>query len=132
MMYNKLSIYIIQKGKAYQLILLLTGLILTVSIETPTAWFFGYRSRNEIAAVALASVVTNPPLNYIIAVCATFDLVKIDFTFILALEAAVVAVEWRILLYALGGDSRRHFKTSLIMNAISFLFGLWLFHPHSV
>jgi hypothetical protein len=128
-MYNK---KVNNKKDRKKLILILTALVLTVSIETPTAWLLGYRSRNEIIAAALASVITNPPLNYIIAVCTAFNLVKIDVPFVLALEAVVIAVEWRILLYALGGDSRRHFKTSLIMNATSFLFGVWLFQPRSI
>lgn len=114
------------------MILILTALVLTVSIETPAAWLLGYRNRNEIIAVALASVITNPPMNYIIAVCAAFNLVKIDVPLVIALEAAVIAAEWRILLYALGGDSRRHFKTSLLINTASFIFGVWLFQPRSV
>ncbi|HOT76493.1 MAG TPA: hypothetical protein PK467_11940 [Candidatus Wallbacteria bacterium] len=114
------------------MILILTALVLTVSIETPAAWLLGYRSRDEIITVALASVITNPPLNYIIAVCAAFNLFKIDAPFVITLEAVVIAVEWRILLYALGGDSKRHFQTAFIMNTVSFLFGVWLFQPRSI
>ncbi len=114
------------------MIIIFIALVLSVAIETPTAWVLGYRNRNEIIIVALASVITNPPLNYIIAVCAAFGLVKIDVPFVLMLELSVVAIEWRILLYALGGDSWRHFKTSLIMNTVSFLFGVWLFQPRFI
>ncbi|HBC76088.1 MAG TPA: hypothetical protein DC017_14800, partial [Candidatus Wallbacteria bacterium] len=86
------------------------ALVLTILIETPIAWALGYRSRNETITVVLASVITNPPLNFIIALAA-YEMTA-GAPLILVLEAAVVIAEWRILLYALGGDSRRHFKTS--------------------
>jgi hypothetical protein len=102
------------------------ALALTILIETPIAWALGYRSRNEIITVILASVITNPPLNFIIAICAALKFTACA-PLVLVLEAAVVIAEWRILLYALGGYSRRHFKTSLIINAASYLSGFLFF-----
>jgi len=96
-------------------------------IETPVAWVLGYKKRVEVMTVILASVMTNPVLNYLIALCRFFKLVNVDQAFVLTLEAIVVLVEWRILLYALGGGSRRHFRTSFIMNAASYLTGLLIF-----
>lgn len=101
-------------------------LLLTVLIETPIAWALGYQSRNEVLAVILASVITNPPLNCILALCAAYKITT-GAPLVLVLEAAVVIAEWRILLYALGGGRRRHFKTSLIINAASYLSGSLFF-----
>jgi len=40
------------------------------------------------------------------------------------LEVLVVLAEWRLLLWALGGSSRRLWFTSTLMNAASFAVGL--------
>ena len=48
--------------------------------------------------------------------------------FLVPAEALVVLVEWRLLVWALGGDSRRLLLISAAMNAASALAGLvfWL------
>jgi hypothetical protein len=82
--------------------------------------------------VALVSAVTNPMLNLAGIVLTRF----VDWPAapapaivagLLAAEALVVLVEWRLLVVALGGPSRRLLGVAVAMNAASALAGavLW-------
>lgn len=104
---------------------------LTLSVEVPLAAALGLRTRRALAAVALASIVTNPLLNYAALVAARFALATSLASFwpwLLAGEAVVVIVEWRLLVWVLGGDRLRLLLVSLAINAASALAGLafWL------
>lgn len=88
----------------------------------------GLRSRRELAVVALVSVATNPPLNYFGEVLRRF----VDWPAaaapalvagMVAAEAVVVIVEWRLLVMALGGSSRRLLGVAIAMNTASALAG---------
>jgi hypothetical protein len=81
--------------------------------------------------VACVSLVTNPLLNWIGWVLAT----RWDWAaeagsaaaFLVPAEVAVVLVEWRLLVWALGGSSRRLLLVSAAMNAVSALAGILIF-----
>lgn len=108
-----------------------SALALTIAIEVPVAALLGLRSRREMAAVALVSVVTNPPLNlalFAIALAAPAfaENAVAYWPVVAALEVAAVVAEWRLLLWVLGGESRRMLGVSATMNVASFAVGLAL------
>jgi hypothetical protein len=102
-------------------------------VELPVAATLGLRDRRSLGAVACVSLITNPLLNWTGWALATV----VDWasspagvlTFLVPAEILVVLVEWRLLLWALGGNSRRLLLVSAVMNAASALAGLvfWLF-----
>ncbi len=106
---------------------LLLALALTMIIEVAVAFLLGYRDRRSLAVVALVNVVTNPTLNYVVMVLAVFRIVPIGPALILCLEALVVLVEWRLMVYALDKNPNRLLVLSLVMNAASYSAGLLIF-----
>lgn len=118
------------------LTVLLPALVLTLLIEIPVGMLCGLRSRREIGAVALVNLITNPLLNYIVFVLAISYSGPyawrpgLYWGIVVFLEVLVVIAEWRLLLWALGGSSRKLLLTSVLMNAASFGVGVaivWLF-----
>ena len=107
------------------------ALAVTLAIEVPVAAALGLRSRNALSAVVMVNLVTNPALNALYLVVAGLGWLRgvpgpaLVALFITA-EAVVVVIEWRLLLWALGGRSPRMFATSLAMNAASAGIGLLL------
>lgn len=102
----------------------LAALVLTVAIETVVAIALGFRGKKDLVALALINTITNPLLNYLIAVNGYFHLVSQNTALTLVLESLVVIVEWRLLLHVLHRHSRSTFALSLLANASSFLIGL--------
>jgi hypothetical protein len=111
---------------------LASALALTIAIEVPVAALLGLRTRRAVAAVALVSVVTNPPLNFALlalglALPGFAENAAAYWLTVAALELLAVLAEWRLLLWVLGGESRRMLVVSAVMNAASFGAGLvWL------
>jgi hypothetical protein len=106
--------------------LFILALILTILIEVGVARLFGLKEKKELLTVVLVNVITNPLLNYLILVNAYFHLIGQSQILILIIEALVVLVEWRILVWALSQRAKKMFLLSLVMNACSFLVGLFL------
>jgi hypothetical protein len=106
-------------------------LALTLAVELPVAAALGLRDRRSLLAVACASVATNPLLNWLGIVLATrwdwAGSAGSSVAFLLPAEVAVVLAEWRLLVWALGGDSRRLLLVSAVMNAASALVGVLVF-----
>jgi hypothetical protein len=106
--------------------------VLTLVVELPVAAALGLRSRRALAAVACVSLLTNPLLNYaglLLAQVVDWPATPASaLGFIIPAEIVVVVVEWRLLVWALGGDPRRLLLISAAMNAASALAGLvlWL------
>ena len=102
---------------------LLTALALTEAVELPLAALLGLRTRRALTTVALINLLTNPVLNYLGWVLARFgDGAAAPATAIpvlVAAEAVVVLIEWRLLLWVLGGASRRMLLVSLALNTAS-------------
>ena len=100
-------------------------------MELPVAAALGLRDRRALLVVACVSLVTNPLLNWTGWVLAT----QWDWAagagsaaaFLIPAEVAVVIVEWRLLVWALGGSSRRLLLVSAAMNAASALVGVLVF-----
>jgi hypothetical protein len=109
----------------------LAPLALTLAIELPVAAALGLRDRRSLLAVACVSLITNPILTLTGWVLA----LRWDWAssagssgaFLLPAEILVVLVEWRLLLWALGGSPRRLLLVSSVMNAASVLAGVLLF-----
>jgi len=107
---------------------LLAALALTEAVELTMAALLGLRTRRALATVALINLVTNPVLSFLAWLLARF----VDWAggtataipVLLAAETVVVLVEWRLLLWVLGGASRRMLLVSLALNAASAGVGL--------
>ena len=106
---------------------LLLYVLLTLIIEVPVAYLLGFRKKDELLIVALASVVTNPVLNLFIIMYQSFFGVVTIYG-VIALEILVVLVEFLILFYVFGKEytKKKLLLLALIMNAASFAFGLLL------
>jgi hypothetical protein len=111
---------------------LLSALALTLAIELPLAAALGLRTRRSLLTVALINLITNPLLNFIGLVLARFwdwgAAPASAMPVIITAEVVVVLAEWRLLLWVLGGSSRRMLVVSLALNGASAAAGLifWL------
>lgn len=99
----------------------------------PVAAALGLRSRRALLTVILVNLLTNPLLNYAGLLVGQFDdwaarPATVVVPVLVAAELLVVFAEWRLLLWVLGGESRRLLLVSLAMNAASALAGIvfWL------
>ena len=103
------------------------ALILTIAVELTVAWLFGLRSKKELLTIVLVNVITNPLLNYLLMVNSHFRLISQTKVLMLFLEAGIVIVEWRLLVWALAQKANKMLALSAVMNASSFIAGLLLF-----
>jgi hypothetical protein len=107
---------------------LLAALAPTLAVELPVAALLGLRSTRALAAVAAVNLLTNPTLNLILlALFGGTGLGAASAAFwptLAALEVAAVIVEWRLLLWVLGGSPRRLLLVCAALNASSFAVGL--------
>ncbi len=101
---------------------------LTIVIEVGIAYLMGYRTKNFLIVVGLASVITNPVLNIVLSLNATFIGFYNDNLFILILEIIVVFVEFYILCYVFDRKYSRIklFRLAVIINLSSYLIGYYL------
>jgi len=92
--------------------------------------------RRGYLAVALINVVTNPLMNLIVYVLIAYPPRPLalsglpDLAIVALAEAAVVLVEWRLLVWALpdsAGSKGRMFWLSVSMNAASWFGGILVF-----
>jgi hypothetical protein len=117
------------------ILVLAPALVLTVLIEVPVAWLRGLRGRRGLAAVVLVNLITNPLFNYVLLVVNQLASNRIYWSAAALLEVLVVIAEWRLLLWVLGGPSRRMLVTSVLMNVASFAVGFGVFllqHSHLI
>jgi hypothetical protein len=104
---------------------------LTVAIELLVVLFVGVRGVRALAAIAALNVVTNPLFNLALYYwrAAVSRTALLDAGMLLALEAVVVIVEWRVLLRVLDAQKwppRAALWLVVVMNAASLLFGNWV------
>lgn len=102
---------------------------MTLAVELPVAALLGLRTRRALLTVVLVNLLTNLLLNYAGILVAQFDdwaarPATVVVSALVVAELLVVIAEWRLLLWVLGGGSRRLFLTSLAMNAASALVGI--------
>lgn len=105
----------------------LLALFLTIVIELVIALFFGFRKKIEIIAIVFVNLLTNPILNYLLLVNNHFSFFKTNLLIILFLEFVVVLVEWKLLVYALQGKTKKLLLLSLLMNFCSYIAGVIIF-----
>jgi len=105
---------------------MLMALVYTILIEGIVATLLGYRKKNEVLAITLINIITNPLLNYILWVCAFFALIEVNVSFIFIMEILVILVEWRLLIFSLKKKSRELFFLSLAMNITSYVLGVFV------
>ncbi|MBQ9245102.1 hypothetical protein IJ182_02415 [bacterium] len=94
-------------------------LLLTIIIELTIVYLLGFKNKKLLILVIIANIITNPVLNFIVG---SFSF---DFIEILILEAIVVIFEG-LFLKLLYRTNLPYFRLSFIMNASSYLIGLWL------
>jgi hypothetical protein len=101
--------------------ILFLACLLTVLAETALFALFGYRSKDDLAIVVYANIITNLSLNLLIALVFPqgADL------WLLPLECLVVAVEYLIYAKAFGA-SKKLFLQTLAANVLSFALGVVL------
>lgn len=100
-------------------------LFLTIIIEAITLYILGLRNKALYKNVVIANILTNPALNLLLFF--TIDYFReYWFYYILLCEMLVVVVEWLFLKAVLKEYKLPFFKISFIINAVSFLSGLWI------
>ncbi len=94
-------------------------LAFTIIIETLVVYLLGFRGKKLYFSLLFVNILTNPILNYIVMKY------SLDFYSVVGLEIIVVLVEGLLLKMIIKGNLP-YFRLSFIMNAVSFLVGLWL------
>ena len=99
-----------------------------MAIELPVAAALGLRTRQALSTVALVNLITNPLLNlsgYLFGLLVDWDDSPLSaLALLVPAELLIIVVEWRLLIWALGGDRRRLLIVSCAMNVASALAGL--------
>jgi hypothetical protein len=108
---------------------LLIAWVLTELIELAVGYALGVRRWREFAGIFLVNVLTNPALNYLFILNETYFHVRVTWQLFLGVEAAVVAVEWALLVFALREKVAFWFLWSLLANFSSSVAGILLFGP---
>lgn len=107
------------------LIILGLPLILTIVIELFVLFILGFRDKKLYLAVTVINVVTNPILNIILF--QTHSLLEsFGYFYVIFLEILVVLCEYLMLKYTFKDSKIPFFKLSFVLNASSFLLGIWL------
>ena len=97
-------------------------------IEVGVAFLMGYRTKNFLLVVGLASVITNPSLNLILSINGMFSIFGATKALIILLEVIVVFIEFYILSYVFDRKYSRKklFKLAVIINLTSYFIGYYL------
>src|SRR5258708_17702423 len=103
------------------------ALLLTEVVEVAVAVFLGYRRPKEIIAVILVNLLTNPSLNFLLFLNDYYGVVQRGWPLILLLEAAVILIEWALLVFALHENQKSLLGLSFVMNTCSYLTGVLIF-----
>jgi multidrug transporter EmrE-like cation transporter len=103
------------------------ALFLAITVEVIIGVFLKFRKKQEILAIALVNLITNPLLNCFLFVSNYFRLFRVDMTIILILEAIVVLVEWLLLRFALRQRYDKLLILSVVMNVSSYISGIFIF-----
>ena len=106
----------------------LPALLTTLAIESVVAVLLGLRSKLQILAVGLVTLVTHPLIHCYVLAVFFFELLPspIPLSVILTLEAGVFLVEAVLLSYALRLSAWRAGLIALVMNLASYLFGVFV------
>lgn len=110
--------------KAIMIIKFFSALILTILIESITAYMLGYRGKLLYLTLLLINIMTNPTINLVLLLIYQMNNYTAYITSQLLLEILVVIVEWRLLKYTYPKEKKSLLLLSIIMNSASYLFGL--------
>ena len=114
------------------------SLALTLAVELPVAAALGLRRKLELAAVVCVNLITNPILVWLVYAASALNNADWPYDYpwsvspllsavvFVGLEAVVVVVEWRLLVWALKKPSRQMLWVSIAMNAASAVAGVAL------
>ena len=97
----------------------LVPLILTIIIELAVVYLLGIKDNRLLVLVIIANILTNPLLNFVVRHHSH------TFMQIICLEVIVVITECVFLKYT-NRVKLPYFRLAFIMNAVSYLIGLWL------
>ena len=94
-------------------------LVFTLFVELIAAYLLGFRDKKLFMLIFTVNILTNPLLNFIVY--------SYTFTFaeVIAMELMVVAIEGAFLKYT-HKENLPYYKLAFVMNASSFLIGMWL------
>jgi hypothetical protein len=95
----------------------------TLAAETGTAFLLGYR-RRDLLFIALANMLTNPPVVVLSYMSGLFWGKAAKIAALAALESAAFLTEAAVYAKTLERKKLNPFLLSLILNAVSYLFGL--------
>lgn len=97
----------------------LIPLIFTLFVELFVVFLLGFRDKKLFLLIFAVNILTNPLLNFIVY--------TYIFTFaeIILMELIVVVIEGAFLKYTHKGNLP-YYKLAFVMNATSFLIGIWL------
>lgn len=104
----------------------LIALLLTVAVEGVVAYLLGFRRREFQLALAAINLVTNPMLNYSLAVLGYLG-ATVSLRLVVIFEIVIVFAEWGMLVYTFSEPRKRFLLISIVGNAASFGAGLLLF-----
>lgn len=102
----------------------LLALMLTIIIESMTAYMLGYKGKLFYLTLSLINIITNPSINLILMLVYQINNYTAYITSQFLLEILVVIVEWWLLKYTFPKEKRSLLFLSIIMNSASYLFGL--------
>ena len=110
------------------------ALTLTLIMEGAVAYIMGYRTRDELGAALLCSLMTHPALY--LTVTSLFLLFGDNFTrgwdfFIAIMEMLVIVSEYAILRCLLPHKGRENARLAAAMNLLSYFGGLLIFKAFS-
>lgn len=112
----------------HALFILVFYLSVTLLIEIAVAALLGYRNKNFLIVVGLASVVTNPVLTVLITLYSYFLHTHIPLQIIIILEVLIIVIEYFILLYVYKSkySKKELLMVSTIINSSSFVIGFFI------
>ena len=97
--------------------------LLTVLIEVPVFYFCGYHKPKELAGFAVVNIISNLLLNEFL------EQDPFDWYWVAVVlgEFAVILLEFCLCCYFIRGDRKKLFKTLVLVNVCSVIFGGILF-----
>lgn len=99
-------------------------LVLTILIELFVLFLLGFKDKRLYLAITLINLITNPILN--ITIFLSHNLINsFGYFYVLFLEALVVVSEYLMLKLTFKQSKIQFFRLSFVLNASSFLFGIW-------
>jgi hypothetical protein len=104
----------------------LIPLLFTILIEGTSAILIGFRDKLFLLTLVVVNFITNPFLNYIIAIINLFGKPQCYYCIIIILEVLIAIFEGAVYSFALKKQTVKMIVLSFVLNFISFLSGFIL------